>query len=503
MPLALRFYGNQVANVGDTNDLGATTDVEILSTPFLATDIVEITIKDSAYNATTGEFEPDDSLEYISVRVWRDGTWYDLDASKGDTIQESENGSDPLQGDSYFITDSNIGPSSSGTPFDSIPNGEYIFSTDTTFDAGTWEEVTRTVDNDFNGDGDMLDGNEVGNANFNVFAALNNDICFDYEIPLANGNIKGNDFVDDEENDQCVTLTDGGNLSNVQIAGFGKGTPTNPLSGAGGDDEFYVDLSGFDDDFNVTVKSLDPGDTFYVSKALSWSNVDNTYTINYVGSDSLVHVLTIDVESTNGTGIASIVITCFTKGTKIVTEFGKVAVESLKQGDRVMCGDGQLRPIRWMASRHVSGFELMENPEFRPIRIRKGALGDSRPTADLCVSPQHRILVNDWRAELLFGEAEVLVPAVHLTDDKNITRDHRATEVTYYHFMFDEHQTVWSNGLETESFYPGDTALEGIDQAAKAELFQLFPMLEAKPDTYGETYRPTLKAHEVLTMMGA
>jgi Hint domain-containing protein len=323
-------------------------------------------------------------------------------------------------------------------------------------------------------------------------------------IALDGGDISGSGYISGDKDDtQYVTQTDGGNLSSFVIKSFGKDSPTESGEGPGGDDEFYLDLSGFDDDFDMEIKSMDAGDTFYVSGALSWSNVGNVYTINYLGSDSQVHQLDIDLESTNGTGIASIVLTCFTKGTKIVTEFGKVAVESLKQGDKILCGDGQLRPIRWLAQRHVSGFELMENPDFRPIRIRKGALGDKRPSADLCVSPQHRILVNDWRAELLFGEAEVLVPAIHLSDDKNITRDYHATDVTYFHFMFDDHQTVWSNDLETESFYPGETALEGVDNAAKTELFRLFPDLQTAPETYGETYRPTLKAHEALSMVGA
>ena len=502
MPLALRFYGNQVANVGDTNDLGATTDVELLATPFLATDIVEITVSDSAFDPVTGEFLPDGTLEYLGVRVWRDGSWYDLDATNGDTIQESENGTDPLQGDNFFITDSNIGPSPPGTPFDGIPKGNYIFSTDTTFTAGSWQEVTRVVDNDYNGDGDMLDGSEIGNGNFNVFSALNNDVCFDYTIPLSDGNVRGADFVANVENDQCVTLTDGGDLTSVTIGKFGKGTPTDPLSGPGGDDEFYIDLSGFNDDFDITVKSLDAGDTFYVSKALSWSNVDNVYTINYIGADSLVHQLVIDVESANGTGIAGIVITCFARGTMIETDQGPRPVEALAPGDRVKCSDGACRAIRWVSRRHIGAAELANHPEYRPIRIRRGALGEDLPSADLLVSPQHRILLRDWRAELLFGAAEVLVPALHLVNDRDILPDHEADEVTYHHFMFDRHQTVFSNGIESESFYPGPQAIEGVEAAARDELFALFPELETDPALYGETCCPSLKAHEALAMMG-
>lgn len=323
-------------------------------------------------------------------------------------------------------------------------------------------------------------------------------------IPLTNGTVDGEDFyTGDEDDTQYVTLTDGGVLSYVKIADFGKNSPTESGEGPGGDDEFYLDLSGFEDDFDMEVMSLDSGDTFYVSGALSWSNVGNVYTVNYIGSDSFVHVLTIDVESTNGTGVASIVITCFAKGTMIETGTGPVAVEDLSPGDMVVCGDGENRPIRWFSKRHVSQSEMALHPEFRPIRIRKNALGKNMPSSDLVVSPQHRILLNDWRAELMFGETEVLVPAVHLSDDQSVMRDYSKADVTYYHFMFDSHQTVWANGLESESFYPGDTAMQGVDPAARDELYHLFPELEGAPETYGGTCRPTLKAHEAMALLGA
>lgn len=323
-------------------------------------------------------------------------------------------------------------------------------------------------------------------------------------IPLTDGSIKGSDFVSGDEDDtQYVTLTDGGNLSSVNLEKFGKGSPSESGEGPGGDDEFYIDLSGFDDTFDLSVMSMDAGDTVFVSHALSWSNVGNVYTIHYIGSDSQAHILTVDLESTNGSGVAGIVLTCFAEGTMINTGDGEIAVENLEVGDNVWCGDGDCRPIQWLAKRHVGRREMAEHPEFRPIRIRRSALGENVPSADLLVSPQHRILLKDWRAELMFGEFEVLVPAVHLLDDRNIIRDYSKREVTYYHFMFDCHQTVCSNGLETESFFPGDMALEGVSSEGKTELFKLFPNLETSPSTFGQSSHLILKSHEIVAMMGA
>ncbi|MDQ7080389.1 MAG: Hint domain-containing protein [Paracoccaceae bacterium] len=195
-------------------------------------------------------------------------------------------------------------------------------------------------------------------------------------------------------------------------------------------------------------------------------------------------------------------IVCFAAGTLIDTPSGPVRVEDLGVGKMVLCGDGVARKILWFSGRQVTPEEMREHPEFRPIRIRKGAFGDNLPYRDLLVSPQHRILINDWRASLMFGVEKVLVPAVHLLNDRDIVRDHGTDGVVYYHFMFDRHHTVISNGIQSESFFPGGTALAGVDEAAKRELLRLFPQLSEGSASYGQTCCPTLKAYEAMALLG-
>ncbi len=195
-------------------------------------------------------------------------------------------------------------------------------------------------------------------------------------------------------------------------------------------------------------------------------------------------------------------IVCFAAGTLIDTPSGPVRVEDLGVGKTVLCGDGVARKILWFSGRQITPEEMREHPEFRPIRIRKGAFGDNLPYRDLLVSPQHRILINDWRASLMFGVEKVLVPAVHLLNDRDIVRDHGTDGVVYYHFMFDRHHTVISNGIQSESFFPGGTALAGVDEAAKRELLRLFPQLSEGSASYGQTCCPTLKAYEAMALLG-
>jgi len=85
-------------------------------------------------------------------------------------------------------------------------------------------------------------------------------------------------------------------------------------------------------------------------------------------------------------------VTCFLEGTLIETVNGPRAIEDLQLGDLIPTMDSGDQPIRWVASSRIVG-----NPKAAPIRIEAGALGNTR---DLYVSPQHRILLTGWRAEL-------------------------------------------------------------------------------------------------------
>ncbi len=183
-------------------------------------------------------------------------------------------------------------------------------------------------------------------------------------------------------------------------------------------------------------------------------------------------------------------------GTLIDVEGGRKPVEELQVGDLVRTKDHGLQPVRWVAARRLDAAALKADPSLRPIRIRAGALGEGRPARDLIVSPQHCVLLDDWRCELLFGEDEVLAPARALLNDATITVDHGAEAVTYHHFMFDRHEIVYSNGAETESFHPAQARLGKLDAAKRAELFSLFPQLEPDTAAYGPQARATLRAYE-------
>jgi len=233
--------------------------------------------------------------------------------------------------------------------------------------------------------------------------------------------------------------------------------------------------------FNATTGEF----TFTIDRdAVFASGSDQTVVISVTGTDT---------QGSDEDTITIELMICVARGTLIETETGPVPVEALSRGDRVLTVDGPAQPVRWIGCRHVTGAELRADPSLRPIRISANAFGPGLPARPLTVSAQHRILLGDWRAELLFGAGEVLVPAKGLLNDRTIRVDHDATEVEYFHVLFDRHEIMLTEGLPTESFHPGDYALKEIGDGARAELLKLFPELEggaAAPDTARMVLRP-------------
>src|SRR5690606_25956344 len=137
------------------------------------------------------------------------------------------------------------------------------------------------------------------------------------------------------------------------------------------------------------------------------------------------------------------------------------------------------------------------NPDLRPIRIRTGALGGGMPEQDLMISPQHRVLVNSRIAESMFGSREVLVAARQLLIIEGIDVAEDITELDYWHFLFDDHEIVFSNGAKTESLYAGAEALESIGSEARKEIFTLFPDLEHRNVDEGpRSARPMIRSRD-------
>lgn len=228
--------------------------------------------------------------------------------------------------------------------------------------------------------------------------------------------------------------------------------------------------------------TLNPDFTFTVESTAQESSTVFTYTVTDDSGITDVAFVTLDT------------IPCFVSGTLLLTPDGERRIEELAPGDLVITHDSGAQPIRWIGTRTIAA-----EGRFAPIKIEAGALGDHR---QLLVSPQHRVLIRDTLSELLFGEAEVLVSAKHLINDRTI-RPMEGGFVTYIHILFDNHQVVFSEGLATESFLPGPQTNDCFEDAVLEEICEIFPELD--PETgqgYSLSARRTLRGYEAQVLMG-
>lgn len=194
---------------------------------------------------------------------------------------------------------------------------------------------------------------------------------------------------------------------------------------------------------------------------------------------------------------------CFTPGTRIRTRTGVSLIEDLREGDLVQTKDNGLQPLRWIGRRRMSGARLFAMPHLRPVRIRCGAFGGDRPESDLLVSPEHRMLIKGATSRRLFNTSEVLVAAKDLVNDKTITLDAQRRDVTYIHVLLEQHQVLWANGLETESFHPASAAFATLEHRDRYRLLSQCPDLRHDPHSYGNFARRMLSGAEAAIMMHA
>lgn len=205
--------------------------------------------------------------------------------------------------------------------------------------------------------------------------------------------------------------------------------------------------------------------------------------------------VTLDIAFLNdGGGTPYEEIICFATDTLITTPAGPRLVQDFEVGDMVSLFDGGAAPVKWIGRRKVNQREQALAPALRPVRIKAGTFGANLPFTDLTVSQQHRIMIERRQAEMMFGTPEVLASAISLINDHSVQIDNQAGDIEYHHIMLEKHEIIFANGLPTESFYPGTSALRSLDAPTLNEFRTLFPEIAA--GGVSGSARPLLKRFE-------
>lgn len=310
-----------------------------------------------------------------------------------------------------------------------------------------------------------------------------------------------------ESLDEGDDLLTGGEGDDTLYGGGGNDTLEGGAgndSAEGGDDRDTF-LGGNQGDFVDGGSGGDDFDTLDLTGAAEAQNPGGSLNIVYDADpeDGTVYFRDGDGNVTGTMRFEEIenVIPCFTPGTLIATPTGERPVEELREGDKIITRDNGIQEIRWIGERPLNGLDLARAPHLKPILVKKGALGNGLPERDMLVSPNHRLLVANDRTALYFEEHEVLAAAKHLVNNRGISVLN-APGTTYVHFMFDRHEVVLSNGAWTESFQPGDYTLNGMGNAQRNEIYELFPELRTEAGIEGySAARKTLKRHEASLLL--
>lgn len=272
-------------------------------------------------------------------------------------------------------------------------------------------------------------------------------------------------------------------------------------------DTVNIDLSTFsENDLHIDIKGYDPTDTINLLGAFNRyvdPNEVDEYTFDYIGLwgetfSAFVHAK--DGQERDFTAPNPPIIICFGEGTLIETINGPKAIETLSAGERVKTLDSEYMPIRWIGKTKLDWFKLAKSPQLRPIVIRKNAFGAGTPAVDLVLSPNHRVLVSDWRAQVYFGEEEVLVPVKSLVDGVDIFVDQEVSSVTYYHLLLDEHEVVWSNGLPSESLLLGSQAFCALSDQSMTEILKEIRVNNAADIPVMEIARKSIRHNDALVL---
>lgn len=183
-------------------------------------------------------------------------------------------------------------------------------------------------------------------------------------------------------------------------------------------------------DFGIVVESVSsPGDFFLLTNDVSYA--DNQALTGFDTSTAYTY----DVA-------------CFVGGTAIATPDGDVPVEDPNVGDRVVTADGREVRVTWVGQQRIKN-SLLTPLHQAPVCISKGALGGGLPHADLYVSADHGMVLDELvinASALVNGATIRFVPMAEMPG-----------VFTYYHIETEAHDAVLANGAPAADW---DAALD-------------------------------------------
>lgn len=190
------------------------------------------------------------------------------------------------------------------------------------------------------------------------------------------------------------------------------------------------------------------------------------------------------------------------RGTILATEEGPIAIEDLVPGVKVETRDAGFQPLKWIGMTTIAPSMPLADFPARLFRVPVDSFGPSRPMPDLMLAPHARLLHRSPKMRELFGYDSAVTPIPAFEDGYSVIRVAPASPVAVYHLAFRDHHILRANGLEIESFHPGQELTRQLSGDSLRLFMSFFPHLEALSE-FGPLIAPRLAADQYDALMGA
>ncbi|WP_168222985.1 Hint domain-containing protein [Oceanicola sp. D3] len=174
---------------------------------------------------------------------------------------------------------------------------------------------------------------------------------------------------------------------------------------------------------------------------------------------------------------------------RVLTPEGAVAASQLRVGDMVETKDmGPLR-VKWVGLTRVTREQLGQSPALCPVRVKAGAIDGTYPRQDLELSPNAGLVMHSNANP----EDEQLVSAAALSRRDGFCKAIPRNGITYVQILLERHAVMVVEGLEMETFHPGNLRPVKEEAGLWSEIMAALPELEHELDCYGPRVRPVLR----------
>lgn len=179
----------------------------------------------------------------------------------------------------------------------------------------------------------------------------------------------------------------------------------------------------------------------------------------------------------------------FAQGTLLKTNNGYMAVEDLHPGDQLITADGSSEVVTWIGSAQFSPNDL--GKRMRLTRITSGSFGENRPTNCVSLGSAARLLQTPPDLRGTMGTAQLMTPAQRFVDGVSVIEVAPPTTMRLFHVALRRHKAINADGLDVESFHPGNQSLQLLSHTLRTVFMSCFPHIKQLSDFGPMSYQRT------------